>query len=367
MKKNYFLLAATTMMFAACAQTDLVNEVVTEEAPQAIGFETFAEKATRAKSQTTELSTHHTNYYVWGYKNTDNSTLVFAGQEVAAANNEYKPVKYWDKAASTYYFYATAPSGFTFNEVKSGNVVTQNGAYFTLSNVEMKCTNFTDGTTQAQTALSKDGGDIDYMISTTTAHNNTTAENQFYDPVNFNFKHILSRLNVTVNDKDNNTSDITLNFIKVIGLTTKATTFTSNENVMDSRWVKDTSVKTDYVSTTSVNVPYGTTGTYVLEALVIPQTVKYEALGLDGTGDKTEPYVHVQYQMGTAPNVETYNAYYNLAALFGADGTTKTSVELSEACLNTLHFIFNPSGIVFSTTTTSWGPGNTNGAGTTIE
>ena len=38
MKKNYFLLAATTMMFAACAQSDLVNEIAVEETPQAIGF-----------------------------------------------------------------------------------------------------------------------------------------------------------------------------------------------------------------------------------------------------------------------------------------------------------------------------------------
>ena len=53
MKKNYFLLAATTMMLAACAQTDVVNEIAVEETPQAIGFETFANKQTRADDAST--------------------------------------------------------------------------------------------------------------------------------------------------------------------------------------------------------------------------------------------------------------------------------------------------------------------------
>ena len=48
MKMNYFMLAATAALFAACAETDLVNEIAVEETPQAIGFETFADKVTLA-------------------------------------------------------------------------------------------------------------------------------------------------------------------------------------------------------------------------------------------------------------------------------------------------------------------------------
>ena len=51
MKKNYFMLAATTMMLAACAQTDVVNEIAVEGTPQTIGFETFANKQTRATNE----------------------------------------------------------------------------------------------------------------------------------------------------------------------------------------------------------------------------------------------------------------------------------------------------------------------------
>ena len=132
MKKNYFLLAASTMMFAACAQTDMVNEVVTEEAPQAIGFETFANKQTRAaennatSSYSWSLSDHHTSFMVWGYKNVTNAK-VFDGVTVSYidtnsdsqaddwdyVSNSGFPV-YWDKTATRYDFYAAAPAKASF-------------------------------------------------------------------------------------------------------------------------------------------------------------------------------------------------------------------------------------------------------------
>ena len=98
MKKNYFLLAATTMMFAACAQTDLVNEVVTEEAPQAIGFEGFAEKATRTTennetSYTGKLYDHHNDFSVWAYKNTS-TELVFGTDETVGTVVDAKDYTY---------------------------------------------------------------------------------------------------------------------------------------------------------------------------------------------------------------------------------------------------------------------------------
>ena len=42
------MLAFASLMMAACANNDLVDDLVKEEVPQAIGFETFAQKATRA-------------------------------------------------------------------------------------------------------------------------------------------------------------------------------------------------------------------------------------------------------------------------------------------------------------------------------
>lgn len=52
MKKNYFILAAAATLFAACAETDvLVDLSEKENAPKAIGFETFADNITRAVSE----------------------------------------------------------------------------------------------------------------------------------------------------------------------------------------------------------------------------------------------------------------------------------------------------------------------------
>ena len=127
MKKNYFLLAASTMMFAACAQTDLVNEVVTEDAPQTIGFETFAQKATRAAGEQAENSTakyangllnHHESFNVWASKKVTTGYVtvynpgVVEGSLDNSSNEVWTPtsLKYWDKTATSYEFYAAAPA-----------------------------------------------------------------------------------------------------------------------------------------------------------------------------------------------------------------------------------------------------------------
>ena len=70
MKKQYFMIAAAATLFAACAETDLIDEVSVQEVPQVIGFETFANKQTRAEiKQTSDLQTATGGFHVWGYKN----------------------------------------------------------------------------------------------------------------------------------------------------------------------------------------------------------------------------------------------------------------------------------------------------------
>ena len=75
MKKSYFLMAAAAMMFAACSQSDVLNEVQVQEEAQAIGFSTYSGKVTRAENNsnstiTSDLYSHHDDFKVWGYKNT---------------------------------------------------------------------------------------------------------------------------------------------------------------------------------------------------------------------------------------------------------------------------------------------------------
>ena len=145
MKKSYFLMAAAATMFAACSQSDVLNEVQVLDEAQAIGFSTYSAKATRAENNntavnTTNLETHHKTFKVWGYKNTY-AEYVFGGVRVSAAdagNWTYSPKKYWDKAATSYQFYAAAPDNGLWQ--LSSNTTAQDDDYFYISSFELQGT-----------------------------------------------------------------------------------------------------------------------------------------------------------------------------------------------------------------------------------
>lgn len=138
MKKNYFMLAATTMMFAACAQTDVVNEVNVESTPQVIGFETFANKATRAEIKDV-TALEKVGFSVWGYKaptatpmDWDAQYTVFNNVAVTHDGSAwgYTDKQYWDRT-STYKFYAAAPvqpGGVTYGIDANTGMISITGA-----------------------------------------------------------------------------------------------------------------------------------------------------------------------------------------------------------------------------------------------
>lgn len=388
MKKNYFMLAATTMMLAACAQTDVVNDIP-EPQQQAISFETFANKQTRADdtpAATTALATHHDAYKVWAYKNTQNSTLVFNAEYVTAADNTYSTTQYWDKAATTYYFYAAAPAlavvqnGLTFTESKTVATTNQDAAHFMYTDLTLSGSNFSNLTnlsTDAQsTFIIKDnegkqtitGTDVDYMIAKTPV---TRSNGTYTNPVNFDFKHILSRLNITIKAAAN-APEIKLTNLSLHGLKNKAT-FNSSTETFTSRWTSaSTNSYNGYKVSSDAGITVPATPSYILECLLIPQIAEYQSVALAGENSYNEkaPYIHVQYKIDS----EIFDAYYNLAALFGAtsdDGQTtnvkENEVTFSEAHQSTLNITFSPQGIEFSTTTTGWGAENTTTDDKTIE
>ena len=180
MKKNYFLLAASTMMFAACAQTDMVNEVVTEEAPQTIGFEGFAGKTTR-KEITNVGDLQGVGFQVWGYKAPTAATMdwsnqytVFNNTTVSYADSKwgYEDPKYWDRT-STYKFYAAAPAS-----QKSFYSIAPATGMITIANVE-----------SAENDNSKD-----YLIDRDGYTIGGAYTGTEHDPVSFDFHHIMSKL-----------------------------------------------------------------------------------------------------------------------------------------------------------------------------
>jgi len=112
-------MATAAALFAACAETDFVNEATVQDAPKAIGFETFSNKATRHSTLTT-MNTYHQSFGVYGYNEVDD--LFMENYKVAYADSEWgyngveggtdgttvQEMKYWNKNIS-YDFYAYAP------------------------------------------------------------------------------------------------------------------------------------------------------------------------------------------------------------------------------------------------------------------
>lgn len=221
MKKNYFMLAAATMMFAACAETDLVNEVNVEEVPKAIEFESFANKTTRA--EITDIGDLQTaGFQVWGYKypeadeivwGDDASTAdvtedanyftVFGGVDVSGANWTYTGTQYWDKT-SKYNFYAVAPMD------------PENGASYAINNGDITITGVTS---QSSTTSA------DYLIAeAVTGQLGSTG-----GTVDFNFSHIMSKVTVKVVQVElENDEVITLTDLTMSGWNSNEGTFTQN-------------------------------------------------------------------------------------------------------------------------------------------
>jgi hypothetical protein len=114
-------------------------------------------------------------------------------------NYTYSPLRYWDKAATTYEFYAAAPAdgGWTFVGVGDANdtdVDQQNECYFKTSST-LTGTNLSNTSNYDYTySFKNESGDVDKLIA---APSNVPYAN-FKQKVQLHFIHILSRLNVTI-------------------------------------------------------------------------------------------------------------------------------------------------------------------------
>ena len=93
----------------------------------------------------------------------------------------------------------------------------------------------------------------------------------------------------------------------------------------------------------------GTTSSYVIQSLVIPQNVEYLAIDRDGSNNTTTvaPYLYIEYTIGGEP----FNASYNLANAFGS---TSAAIAFNEGWQNTLHITLDAYAIEFDAVTYKW-------------
>lgn len=362
MKKNYFMLAATTMMLAACAQTDVVNEIAVEETPQAIGFETFANKATRATENssaatTWDLKDHHSNFNVWASKEITAGNYV----EVWASGTPGKatlvddswtpdPKKYWDKAALNYHFYAAAPAdmGWIYSNKTPGDGST---GFLKLNSYTLAGTNLATNTDASHDSWgSTSGGDVDLMIAEKCSKENATYNSDAPANVDLVFDHILSRLNILVKK----TGDATI-IVKTLDVCKMKNSGAFDENgaIIDptigsyGRWTPTSSTYT--LSMNGAPLTLSTTAVYTHEYLVIPQPQKNtEKTVNQGVAPATDAYIYINYTV----NGEDYHTYYGLAQVFGV--AQNSDLSFNEGWQNTLTINIAPDEILFNAAVAEW-------------
>lgn len=350
------LIAAAAAMFAACQQEDVIIDQ-SSNLEEAIGFGTYTPGMTRAENSTGEdgeqLEKYHNTFVVYGFKNVGSTeTQVFNKTEctytdfpanpyyaeVSAGDWTYSPVRYWDKAADGYDFYAYSPKDVSFTLAG-----VPGDYYFTLAAYSVDGKSLkpdTKVTGQNLDCFAKTNDNTaDPMIATDVKGYKTYSKQH----VQLDFNHILSRLNLAVKTTVPATgAKVTLKKLMVYNMQSKGdfqektisgttvSEFTGLSDGTAARWNTGygETLPFGYDGTTSNYITGGTADGYVLtdaynyvyQTLIIPQTIAAETINLNGKDLNTstaKPYLYIEYEIAyTSGETETNFGYYNLASLF---------------------------------------------------
>lgn len=337
--KKTFLILAMAAIAVSCSNTDSFKDIATQD--NAIGFTTYTSKQTRAEnssaSDKNSLEDYQTSFEVWGYKNvirSGNATKerVFNAQDVDWKSSstpgawEYTPIRFWDKTASSYEFYAAAPKDLGWVMADGGDTyapTAETTTYkislpsFTLNGAGIAIASEASLPTSVSTsAIMPDNKDIMISEDVTNYYAYTS------DPVNLHFIHILSRLNVgvkkdaTVLPDANYTvrlKSLMVYQLKADGSFNEALVSGSDlQNGTPLRWTDPSSsvtkIDNGFTSTTKdANnnvigaVIGGTNYSYVYQALVRPQNVAFQRIAVDGQAHAAR----------VCADVNEYNYYLN--------------------------------------------------------
>lgn len=366
MKKSSIVLAAAVVILSACAENDTFKSAANEQqkADQALSFSAYADKVTRG-TNSTALQDFYTVFGVYGWKTvakTDGNgteeldvfnnvpneyfatdakgNVVYDGDDekpskewVLGDNFQgawyYKDVRYWDKMATSYQFFAIAPYESTPTySVNPGDaniaIATTSSRYdiTTEKNLAMVATT-ENGPVVPQTALTYSGFNKDYMIAdkkvATPKGTVTTTDVQLI------FHHILTKLNVKVKKSTSyiGTQLLKVNQLTIANLDEKGN-FVYNTNMTKNGWStegsRDFTIATPYALANGATADPAMTDypdNYWIETLIFPQKTNCKAEGAQPTPvELTDMYLYIQYQIGA----EIFNAYYDMAYIF--DPTT---------------------------------------------
>ena len=352
MSKKYYImvLVAGAAIVASCSDTvKLNNDVRQDNNPEKIGFVTYTEKTTRAdESNSVELSDFYKTFDVYAWKTasgavqevfnhdpveyfTENSTagtyvyktdfskLAKEWGDNWATNTSYKSwfyenVRYWDKLATSYNFYAIAP----YEETPSPALTISNGdANIKIGDAEHLYKVSTEKNLAINPTITNEkkyfGFTKDYMLAEKVGTK--------FQLVTLSFHHILTKLNVkiTLTEAYKGEQAFTIKDLKIEGLEDEAY-FVYKTNMTTNGWTTKASstyhldIKHDYILK---NVPADVedkteySGYYWIQTLIFPQTLTCMAEGAQTTAPAGK-YLYIEYTIGD----ETFKAYYDLAYVF---------------------------------------------------
>ena len=285
MKKSYLMIAAAAALFADCSSNDTFKDSINENNLQPFTFSAYADKVTKG-SNSSSLQDFYPVFGVYGYKNvtrngqaTNETVFLNVPNEFFATDAQgttvynasgakpsdewtfvanswyYENVRYWDKTANSYAFFAIAPYevspapaldiAATYDNIKIGS----SSAMYDISNEKNLAIAGTP-TAVPQAALTYSGFNKDYMLA---AKNTATASD-----VTLVFKHILAKLNVKIVKADTykGKQELKINELKIEGLSKKGyyefnTNFTTKGWTTDETYARD--IATDYSLTAATN------------------------------------------------------------------------------------------------------------------
>ena len=388
MRKSYIMvLIAGAAIVASCSDTvKLNNEVRQSTQNQKIGFVTYSEKASRAaEANSVNLYDFHKTFDVYAWKTAadsvqsvfnhvpveyftkDTTGSVVYAIDPAKPSDEwgndwttditlkgwfYENVRYWDKLATKYNFYAIAP----YQETPSPALHIEDGQ----DNISIGADNdrymiSTEKNLAFNPTITNErkyfGFNRDYML----AESNPT-RNQL---VTLIFHHILTKLNVmiTLNDNYMSTSTFTINKIGIYGLEDEAY-FDYDTSMSKNGWKTKQGSSYDLVNDTAYilkNVPenYPDTieysGYYWFQTLIFPQTLKCSAIDKQSIAPAGK-YLYINYNIGH----ERYEAYYDLAYVFNNDLDIDGTYDLKQGSEYTINVKVGPTAIIFDAEATEW-------------
>ena len=328
--KKLMILAVAAIALVACSKTFDTGK--SEGA--AIGFNTWAETLTKARTQGSSTFASGDDFAVYGYSLKDAAkTTVFDDVDVNYDGTDwtYSPIRFWDQSKDSYTFYAVSPTAVG----TAATIAPQTGVI-------------------ASASITFAGNDNDILV----ADEKTVAKANYGENVAMVFNHIASLVDFKVKKHSNlGSATLAITSFSITNIDNTGTfavnTYTSTHP--DVVWAASAHSGT-YTNTSGVTsvaalpTAVGTTGDFLINNLVaMPQTFRTDA---------NIQTVNIAYTItDEASNVSTYTATFNLKLFDDVDDTDNEDTIIGGWVAGkhyTFYITIDAQKIVFTASITDW-------------